>query len=285
MAFQCNQCFLSFTYSVYQYKLVVKCLWWDILSENNIAKCSLFHVSEYIYPIYFNTCRIFCANVKQTNWIADGYSSIHLILLWNGIIPIHNVHIFDPEYSLYNIEQSSERQKSVVGGGEFSYINVEITLRRSFPAQLIAQALFPTLFFAALAYFTTFFMDRNEKGKKNSIKSQPAGDTNTEEEEDDTEENPNPQQVQVEIENSTLTTILYKISFDILKVGSNMFFLLIVVLVKQINFLKSPRSSQLNALDVWMGVMSLIIFICFVLSLQICCRKWIRIYRNRIMVR
>jgi hypothetical protein len=158
-------------------------------------------------------------------------------------------------------------------------------LRRSFPAQLIAQALFPTLFFAALAYFTTFFMDRNEKGKKNSIKSQPAGDTNTEEEEDDTEENPNPQQVQVEIENSTLTTILYKISFDILKVGSNMFFLLIVVLVKQINFLKSPRSSQLNALDVWMGVMSLIIFICFVLSLQICCRKWIRIYRNRIMVR
>lgn len=65
-----------------------------------------------------------------------------------------------------------------------------------------------------------------------------------------------------------------QVAVGLIKVAVNGFILLIVVGVKQINFLHSPRSSTLSALDGWMGFMSLTIFICFVTQLQICFKRW-----------
>ncbi|XP_021967548.1 gamma-aminobutyric acid receptor subunit beta [Folsomia candida] len=197
--------------------------------------------------------------------VSYGYSSIHLILLWNGIIPLQNIKTFDPKYSISHVEQTSERHKTPAG--EFSHIIVEISLNRS-PFRLILQALLPTFFFAALSYFITFCMGRSCTSRHNNNNNQEkCAKTSLEEEGPESEVK---EDEKLQISQNSFSFASY-IGLDFIKLVVNVFILLIVIILQQINAVTIPT---LTALDVWVGFMCVTVFVCFVVTLQFCVKKW-----------
>jgi hypothetical protein len=63
---------------------------------------------------------------------------------------------------------------------------------------------------------------------------------------------------------------------SILRLTTNALLLVLVIIVRQVNFVTAPRVGTITGMDICTGLMAAIIVLCFLLSLQMCYDQWLR---------
>lgn len=171
-------------------------------------------------------------------FILVGYSSVHLVLLWHGTVS-DNVPISHPEFSFSYVEQSTENIKTS-NGEPYSNLYLEIAVTRC-ALRVIFRAMFPTLILLALSYYISFchcpILRNKATTNGHHVESTVI---------------PEPQPI------PTLSSVP---GFNLLLIALNGMIFLLAVLIAQINFVTTPRSSAVSGLDVWLTFITTLLFV------------------------
>ncbi|ODN00779.1 Gamma-aminobutyric acid receptor subunit delta, partial [Orchesella cincta] len=188
------------------------------------------------YPFDRQACRL------QLN--SFGYTTLHLVLVWHGTIN-DDVPTYHPEFSFSYAEQTSENIKTV--DGEYSNLFLEVAVSRC-PLRVIFRAMLPSVLLLAFSYYVTFCHCNLLRSKSTpsanghhveaTVVAQPVIECTTPER-------------------------------SLIIVAINGIVLLVIVFVAQMNFIDSPKSSAVSGLDVWLNVITAMVFMILWHSVQL----------------
>lgn len=177
--------------------------------------------------------------------LLDGYSAVHLKLFWHGTVAEH-VPTYHPEFSFSYAEQSSENVKTPEGA-DFANLYLEIAVTRC-PLRVIFRAMLPSLILLMLSYYLSFCHCPILRSKATS--------------------NGNHVEATVIAQPQPLTLNSIP-GFNLLLIALNGLIFLLTVLVAQINYVATPRSSAVSGLDVWLNFFTAVLFVILWHSIQL----------------
>jgi len=77
-------------------------------------------------------------------------------MVWNGRIDDSDVNVFDPQFKLSSIDQSSDKERGM--DGEFRILSATMKLRRN-PFKYFKVIMLPGMVFTIIAYLTLFISE------------------------------------------------------------------------------------------------------------------------------